>query len=121
MVSKGLTLSPGHALLKALEIKINSLSTVIDKPVTAEDFVNQSLAYYNARNFDSCIVASQNAIKLKPGYDLAYNNICAAYNQLKNWDKAIEAGETGLKFNPANIRLKGNLNEAYAGKAAQKK
>jgi tetratricopeptide (TPR) repeat protein len=121
MVSKGLALSPAHAPLKALEAKINNLSPTVIKPVTAEDFVNQSLAYYNEGKFDSCIVASQNAIKLRPGYDLAYNNICAAYNQLKSWDKAIEAGLEGLKFNPANVRLKGNLNVAYVGKAEQKK
>jgi Tfp pilus assembly protein PilF len=121
MVSKGLMLSPAHGPLKALEAKINKILVVVGKPITAEDFVNQSLTYYNTGKFDSCIIAAQNAIKLKPDYDLAYNNICAAYNQLKNWDKAMEAGKSGLKFNPKNVRLKSNLNAAYAGKAQQKK
>ncbi len=125
MDDKGLALSPAHQLLVNLHAKLSSApsagNTVITKPVTAEDYINQSLAYYNTGKFDSCIVAANNAIKLKPGYDLAYNNICAAYNQLKNWDKAIAAGEAGLKLNPNNALLKGNLNVAYAGKAQQKK
>ena len=86
----------------------------------AANYLNLSLAYYNAGKYDSCIFAAQQALKSDPAYDLAYNNICAAYNRLKDWNKAIEAGEKGLKINPENKLLKANLNESYAKKAVQK-
>jgi len=75
-----------------------------------------SLHYYNAMQYELCIKAAKQALLLKPGYDLAYNNICAAYNRLKQWDKAIEAGEQGMKLNPNNQLIQGNLAEAYKAK-----
>lgn len=86
---------------------------------TPENYLALSLALYNAGKFEKCIEAAEEALKLKPDYDLAYNNICAAYNVLKNWDKAIEAGEKGLKLNPGNKQLMANLAEAKMGKAGQ--
>jgi tetratricopeptide (TPR) repeat protein len=80
---------------------------------TAEKYLNLSLLYFNTGKYEQCIEAANQAIKLKPGYDLAYNNICAAYNKLGQWDKAIDAGKQGLKFNPNNQLLKNNLQEAY--------
>jgi len=80
---------------------------------TAEKYLNLSLLYFNTGKYEQCIEAANQAIKLKPGYDLAYNNICAAYNKLGQWDKAIAAGKQGLIFNPNNQLLKNNLQEAY--------
>ena len=76
---------------------------------TPENFINLSLEYYNAGQYENCISACEEALKLRPDYDYAYNNICSAYNMLGNWDKAIEAGEKSVKLNPNNQLAKNNL------------
>jgi protein O-mannosyl-transferase len=76
---------------------------------TPESFLQLSLKYYEAGQFTKCIDAAEEALKLRPGYGLAYNNICAAYNALKQWDKAIEAGEKAVKLNPSHQLARNNL------------
>lgn len=133
LIDKGLALSPAHQLLNELQLQLTQLSVnktehtekmnelmIAKESPAAANYLNLSLAYYNAGKYDSCIFAAQQALKSDPAYDLAYNNICAAYNRLKDWNKAIEAGEKGLKINPENKLLKANLNESYAKKAVQK-
>jgi len=92
-----------------LEIEASAVKAV----PTAEKYLNLSLAYYKVGRYEQCIDAANEALKLKPGYDLAYNNICAAYNKLGQRDRAIAAGRQGLKFSPNNQMLKNNLQEAY--------
>lgn len=134
ILQKGLSISPQHAQMIAYmeqakrgtatspnsksstEVLIDGLLKSIKEAPTAEKYIDLSLQYYNTMNYQQCIEAAQQALKLKPNYDLAYNNICAAYNRLRQWDKAIEAGEQGLKINPNNQLLKGNLAEAYREK-----
>lgn len=82
------------------------------KSPTAPGYIDLSLIYYREGQYAKCIEACKKALALKPGYDLAYNNICAAYNKLGQWDRAIQAGDEGLKFNPDNTLLKNNLAEA---------
>jgi len=112
-LNKALALRPGYQLAK------NNLAMVIDhrlpiqtingKPQTAEDYLSQSLDYYNRRQYELCIAACESALVIKPDYDLAYNNLCTAYTRLGLWDNAIEMGQKGLKINPGNERLKNNL------------
>jgi len=82
------------------------------KSPTAPGYIDLSLMYYRAGQYAKCIEACKKALALKPGYDLAYNNICASYNKLGRWEMAIQAGEEGLKYNPDNMLLKNNLAEA---------
>jgi tetratricopeptide (TPR) repeat protein len=83
---------------------------------TAENYLNQSLFYFNQRQYDLCIAACESALAIKPDYDLAYNNLCAVYNKLNLWDNAIATGKKGLQINPNNKLLKNNLAEAENGK-----
>lgn len=79
---------------------------------TAENYLNLGLSYYQAQRFEDAIRASYEALKIRPDYDLAHNNICASYNSMKMWDKAIEACEKGLSVNPDNQLMKNNLSWA---------
>ena len=88
---------------------------------TPENFLDLSLRYYQAGEFTKCIDAAEEALKLKPDYGLAYNNICAAYNELKQWDKAIEAGEKAVRLIPNNALAKNNLAWAKAKKVSSEK
>ncbi len=125
LLEKGLQLSPQHQLLNQLKQQYNRVEVDpgadgwekdIQGLNTPEAFLDLSLRYYQAGNYSGCIRAAAESLRLKPDYDLAYNNICAAYNRLGQWDKAIAAGEKGLALNPNNELLKGNLAEARAQK-----
>jgi tetratricopeptide (TPR) repeat protein len=118
-LSRAIELKPDFQLAKNnLLVAQNALypakvATQNNPVITAEGYLNQSLADFNNGNYQECIDACYKALKLKPGYDLAYNNICAAYNKLGQYDKAIKAGEEGIKLNPKNQLLKNNLQESY--------
>lgn len=107
-------LAPDFQLAKNnLMVAQSGLSTAAAAATTAEDYLNQSLADFNSGKYQDCIDACYKALKLRPGYDLAYNNICAAYNKLGQYEKAIRAGEEGVKWNPKNQLLKNNLRVSY--------
>jgi tetratricopeptide (TPR) repeat protein len=120
ILQKGLSLSKNHQILlnTQLSLKLRPIGVVKRAKVnpTPENYLNLSLEYYNKRDFQRCINAANEALKLRPNYDLAYNNICAAYNRLGDFEKAIKIGEKGLKINPNNQLLSGNLLEAYQKK-----
>jgi tetratricopeptide (TPR) repeat protein len=88
-------------------------------PKTAVDFLNLSLHYYNAKEYEKSIEAAKEALKRKPDFDLAYNNLCVSYNRLNKWDLAIEAGEKAVKLNPNNQLARNNLAWARNGKAGK--
>ncbi len=93
------------------------LEDEISKSPTPEKYLNLSLQYYRQNNFEKCIEAASNALKLKPNYTEAYNNIGIAWYNLKNYDKAIEAYHQALAIKPDNQLAKNNL--ASAEKAKQ--
>lgn len=122
--SKSLELKPGYELAKNNLLQVQQRKSALDNALkaldqskTPENYLNLSLIYYTQEQYEKCIEAAQEALKLKPDYDLAWNNICTAYNMLKEWDKAIEAGEKAVALNPANQLARNNLAEAKRQKA----
>jgi len=85
---------------------------------TPEDLLERSLTYYQRGDYKKSIGAARQALRLRPNYDLAYNNICAAYNALGEWDRAITAGEKAVQLNPANQLARNNLAWARQQKRA---
>ncbi|TND09122.1 MAG: hypothetical protein FD123_1525 [Bacteroidetes bacterium] len=130
-IQSGLNLSPAHEGLNRLKsildkgvISINPVEmarlTAQNTP-TPENYLNLSLAYYNANLFAQCVEAAEQALKLRPGYVEAYNNICSAWNKLGEWDKAAEAGAKGLQLKPDYEMLQNNVRVAAANKATYEK
>jgi pentatricopeptide repeat protein len=74
------------------------------------------LVYYQAEKYEECVDAATDAIKIKPNFAEAYNNIGSAYNVLKKWDDAIIAFEKALQINPNFELAKNNLLVAQKGK-----
>ncbi len=99
--------------------KLQAAIEAVSKQKTPENYLDLSLRYYEARQFEKSIDASREALKLKPDYAPAYNNICAAYNEQKMWDKGIDACEKGLSINPDNQLMKNNLEWAMRHKAGK--
>ncbi len=79
---------------------------------TPEQFLNLSLMYYNASDFEKCITAAQKALVLKPDYAEAYNNICSAYNAMNRFEEGAKACDAALKIKPGYPLAQGNLNWA---------
>lgn len=134
IIQQGLDLSPKHPDLNRLmaEItgnpvyqgqiknKLELLENLSKQQPTPENFLNLSLEYYYQGRYLDCVHAAEEALKLRPNYDLAYNNICSAYNMLKEWDKAIEAGRKAVELNPNSQLAKNNLRVSEEGKKNQK-
>lgn len=113
---KALKLDPSYELAKnnrtiALQRKqgIAELEKKAKNNPTADNYIELSLVYYNQGMYEKCIEACREALKLKPDYATAYNNICSAYNQMKMWDKAIEACSEAIRLQPDFELAKNNL------------
>jgi tetratricopeptide (TPR) repeat protein len=128
LVSQGLRISPEHTGLKQLSENLkaliagddvilkNALQVVKEKP-TPENFLNLSLLYYQNHQYQDCVNAANEALKLRPDYAEAYNNICSAENVLGNFDDAVIAGQMTVRLQPGFVLGQNNLNAALVRKA----
>lgn len=76
---------------------------------TADDWINASLFQYQNKNYAGCIADAQEALKLKPGSELAYNNMGAAYAGLGQWNLAMANEREALRIKPDFTIAKNNL------------
>ena len=83
---------------------------------TAEYFLNRSLEEYQAGRFQESLNAALQALKLRPEYAEAYNNVAVARISLKQYDEAIAAAQTALRLNPNFTLARNNLAWAVAEK-----
>lgn len=100
---------------------VDSLTKKMPSNAGSDDFVNLSLAYYNAKMYARCVMAAEEAVKLNPKNAAAWNNICVACNRLYWFDRAVEAGNNALKIEPGFALAKNNLDEAIIGQQSQHK
>ncbi|KAH7440975.1 hypothetical protein KP509_03G019000 [Ceratopteris richardii] len=63
-------------------------------------------SYVSDEQVDRAIAEYQKAVKLQPGYVIAWNNLGAAYEKKKELAKALEAYEQALLFDPNNAVAK---------------
>jgi tetratricopeptide (TPR) repeat protein len=82
---------------------------VPSEPKTPEDFLTLSLNYELAGKHQECIAAANQALKLRPGYAEAYNNIAAAQQRMGHWDEAIQAAQEAIRLRPDFQLAKNNL------------
>ncbi|HYP14907.1 MAG TPA: tetratricopeptide repeat protein, partial [Bryobacteraceae bacterium] len=76
---------------------------------TPEQLLQLSLVHHQGRRFKQCIDAARQALRLRPNFPEAYNNIAAAYEGLEMWDEAIEAARQALKLRPDYTLARNNL------------
>ncbi|MEI6122476.1 MAG: hypothetical protein WCQ95_02495 [Bacteroidota bacterium] len=124
LATETLQLLPGDSPTQSFLNNANNKKSVtppyahqIETNPTPESYLSLSLQYYNNGAYQKCIDACHQALKLRPNYSEAYNNICTAYNALKMYDKAADACQKSLQCNPNNEYARNNLKIAQAGKA----
>jgi protein O-mannosyl-transferase len=88
---------------------------------TPEQFLDESLALYQSGQYVQSILAARAALKLRPDYPEAYNNIAAASNALGRWDEGIRAANEALRLNPNFTLARNNLQWALRQKDGSKR
>ena len=83
---------------------------------TPDGLLNISLLLYQQGRYQECIAAAQKALRLKPDYAEAYNNIAAAYQAMHEWDQAIAAAQQALRIKPDFQLARNNLAWAQSQK-----
>jgi tetratricopeptide (TPR) repeat protein len=73
--------------------------------------------YCQAARFEDCAHAAEQALKLRPNYAEAYNNIAAANQSMGRWDDAIEAAQQAIRLKPDFQLARNNLAYARSQKA----
>ena len=81
----------------------------VESPKTPEEFLQQSLTYYQAARYGDCIQAAQQALRLNPNYAEAYNNIAAAFNALGQYDAGMQAAAAAVRLKPDFALARNNL------------
>ncbi|MFA6923447.1 MAG: tetratricopeptide repeat protein [Bacteroidales bacterium] len=116
LVEQTLQIVPNDAVtlsyLEASRKKMTKIDESMEnakKNPTPENYLSLSLTYYQKGLYEKCIEACNEALKLKPDYSDAYNNICSAYNVLGKYDEAIKACEKAIKIKPDYQLAKNNL------------
>lgn len=89
--------------------KLKQALELAEKNPSPENYLSLSLEYYNEFEYDNCILAAEQSLKLKPGYADAYNNIGSAYNQMGKFEEAEKALNKALQINPGYQLAKNNI------------
>jgi len=118
---KALALKPGFTLAKnnlVLYVR-EKLGAARVPPAnrTAEDWLEASLLDNRAGNYEKSIADARAALRLRPDYAEAYNNIAAACASLGQWDNAIAAATKAVRLKPGFQLAKNNLAWAESEKA----
>ena len=116
----------GHGrLLGAQILKLEKLPVIVLDHLTETQkraYIiadNKLHRYHRAGKYNECIQAAREALRLRPDYAEANNNIAAAYESMSQWDEAIGAAKAALRISP-NYRLaKNNLDWAGSQKKSQ--
>jgi tetratricopeptide (TPR) repeat protein len=86
------------------------------KEGTPEFFLNKSLLEYQANRFPESIAAAVLALRLRPDFPEAYNNMCVSYIGLHQYDAAIAACQNAVRVKPDFALAKNNMAWAMSEK-----
>ncbi len=100
-----------------MQLAVETAKTAAEKAPSYKTYLNLGLVYYQAKQYELSIEATQKAIDFDPNQAVAYNNIAAAYGALEKWDFEIAACEKALQLDPNFQLAKNNLAWAKSQKA----
>jgi tetratricopeptide (TPR) repeat protein len=95
-----------NSSVQVAETGINAVGvaklTAIKEP-SADHFLDLSVHYYEVRQYENCIQAAREALRINPDLGEAYANIATAYHTMGNLDQTITALQQEVRINP-NLR-----------------
>ena len=116
-----LAIDPNDALASSCISPVQRALKLAGSKATPENYIDLSLAYYAEGLYKESVSAAERALKLRPNYAQAYNNIGAAYNAMKMWDKAVAPLKQALRIKPDFELARNNLDWARRQSAASGK
>lgn len=112
---KILEINPAYSLARnnlnyALSMKNPGNKPVVKKKdKTSGELLNESVEYFNKKQYEKCISACLEALEIEPASAIAYNNICMSHYMLGNYAEAEKACKKALKIKPDFNLAKNNL------------
>jgi hypothetical protein len=79
---------------------------------TAENFLTLCWRYEQNWRYKDSIAACENALKMRPNFAAAYDQLAVAHVETENWPEAIAAARRALELDPTLPRAKFNLERA---------
>jgi tetratricopeptide (TPR) repeat protein len=102
-----LSIAPGDAVASSYLHQAQSGADELSRAEQAarahpspEAWLQLSVLYHQAGRYREAIEAAGQALRLRPDYAEAYNNMAAAYEAMSLWDAAIEAAQQALRIEP---------------------
>ncbi len=89
--------------------ELESLKSRMQTAPSAEGWLDASLRLYNEGDFASSLEAAREALKYRPDYAEAFNNIAAAHNAMAHWGEAAAAAREALALKPDFPLARNNL------------
>jgi tetratricopeptide (TPR) repeat protein len=116
LARRALELSPGHVEAQQLLAELQTRpplpaaeGNAAHEAHTPERWIEISLKAYRLGRYQECIDASEKALRLRPDYAEAYNNICAAHNAMGRYSEAAAACERAIALRPDFTLARNNL------------
>ncbi len=75
----------------------------------AEEYLTLSMTDHSAGKYRESIAAAKQALRLRPAYPEAYNNLAASYEAMGMWDEAIDAARQAIALKPDFQLARNNL------------
>ena len=91
----------------------NTNQLQIPKRTTANEYVDLGISYRKEGKYQEAIVAYQEAIKLNPSHEWAYNNIGYAYYCDQQYEKSVAAYKKAIQVKPDHGWAYNGLGRAY--------
>jgi tetratricopeptide (TPR) repeat protein len=76
---------------------------------TPEGYITRSVFFFRQGRYEESLKAAQTALRLRPNYAEAWNNIAAADNAMLRWADGIQAAEQAIRLSPDFQLAKNNL------------
>jgi tetratricopeptide (TPR) repeat protein len=91
---------------------------VITQP-TPENYLSLSQLYCQNGRYSDCVSAATQALRLRPDYAEAYNNVAAGYESMGRWDESIAAAREAIRLKPDFQLARNNLAYAVSQRGVQ--
>jgi Flp pilus assembly protein TadD len=111
LLRRALAISPGDVTAQSFLANAMKGAAALDSDA-ADQYLNQSLRFFQQGNYKGAIVAAEKALAVRPDDAEAWNNMGASYNSLGQYATAVIVLKEALRLKPGLAIARNNL--AYA-------